>query len=625
MRPLSARLGAGNADIPPHRSEVRHRDPADARDAAGDGRGGGRRRRLNEDPTVLRLQERTADLLGKEAALFVPSGTMANQIAVGVHARPGDELLCDPTAHVYVWEGGGIARLWGVTPRTIEPAQRAARAWPTSGARSGPTTRHYARTRLVCLENTHNRGGGRVHPITAIAEIAGWARAHGLAMHLDGARLMNAVVASGIAAAEWARYFDTVSICFSKGLGAPVGSALAGSADAIHEAHRLRKVLGGGMRQAGIIAAGALHALEHHVDRLAEDHANAQILARAVEETAGLALESGPVETNLVWIAVDPALGTARDVAARLRAEGVLVSALGPQVLRACTHLDVSREDAERAAEAIRRVGRDRRPESRPLGGPPMPIPTPLGPRPRRGPGPPGRAGRRGRHVLAARPLADPGGGRRLVRPGERVALRRRGGRRGRDVRGGRAGRRWRPRRSSLMSRACSRSARPRRCSRRSTASRPGPTWSSATARGSPTPGGWGSPATSASGSTCRPSAAPRAASAASSTSPAPTGATGARWSTRARSSARCSGPGPGSPRCSSRPATAATWKGRSAGPGHDPASTACRSRPGWPTNTSTRSVAPQMAGRRHRRAGRAGIPARAGRARRERPVALAQ
>ena len=177
-------------------------------------------------------------------------------------------------------------------------------------------------------------------------------------MHLDGARLMNAVVASGVAATEWARHFDTVSICFSKGLGAPVGSALAGTAEAIRAARRLRKVLGGGMRQAGLIAAGALFALDHHVDRLAEDHDHARILARAVEETDGLGLESGPVETNLVWIAVDPALGTASEVAARLRERGVLVSALGPRVLRACTHLDVSRTEVEHAADLIRQLAR---------------------------------------------------------------------------------------------------------------------------------------------------------------------------------------------------------------------------------------------------------------------------
>jgi threonine aldolase len=175
-------------------------------------------------------------------------------------------------------------------------------------------------------------------------------------MHCDGARLMNAVVASGVPAAEWGRHFDTVAICFSKGLGAPVGSAIVGTKAMIKKAHRLRKLFGGGMRQAGILAAGALYALDHNVERLADDHTRAQILALAVEDTEGLRLESGPVETNLVWIAVDPALGQAADIAARLRAEGVLVSPLGAQVLRACTHLDVSDADMEQAAAAIRRL-----------------------------------------------------------------------------------------------------------------------------------------------------------------------------------------------------------------------------------------------------------------------------
>ncbi len=311
---------------------------------------------LGEDPTVDALQRQTAELLDKEAALFVPSGTMANQIAVGVHASPGDELLCASTSHVYVWEGGGIARLSGVTTRTID-GDRGILSVQDLRDKIRPDDGHYVRTRLVVLENTHNRGGGRVHPYERVVEIAGWAREHGLALHLDGARLMNAVVASGIPSADWARHFDTVSLCFSKGLGAPVGSAIAGTAEMVRKAHRLRKVFGGGMRQAGVIAAAALYALENHVERLADDHAHARLLARAVEETEGLGLESGSVETNLVWIAVDPSLGTAPAVAARLREEGVLVSALAPRVLRACTHLDVSREDVEYAAAVLRRLG----------------------------------------------------------------------------------------------------------------------------------------------------------------------------------------------------------------------------------------------------------------------------
>jgi threonine aldolase len=310
-----------------------------------------------EDPTVLALERKTAELLGKEAALFVPSGTMANQIAIGVHCAPGDEVLCSATAHVYVWEGGGIARLSGATARTVGSHG----AMVTRASLEGkirPDDGHYARTRLVSLENTHNRAGGRVHPLEDVSAVSQWARSNGLAIHLDGARLMNAVVASGISANEWAGHFDTVAICFSKGLGAPVGSAIAGPRDFIKKAHRLRKVFGGGMRQAGILAAGAIHALNHHVERLAEDHANARLLATAVGEKEGLSLESGPVETNLVWIEVDPVLGTAAEVVARLKARGILMSALGPQVVRACTHLGVSREDCVRAAEAIQGIGK---------------------------------------------------------------------------------------------------------------------------------------------------------------------------------------------------------------------------------------------------------------------------
>jgi threonine aldolase len=310
---------------------------------------------FGDDPTVNALEDYTAKLLGKEAAVFVPSGTMANQIAIGVNTEPGDEVFCASTSHVYLWEAGGIARHSGVTARTF-PGDHGLLTLDEIRDAIRPDDPHYVRTRLVSLENTHNRGGGRVHPLASVAEIARWAAQHNLAMHLDGARLMNAVVASGSPAREWAHHFDTVSICFSKGLGAPIGSALAGSRDAILRARRLRKVLGGGMRQAGIIAAAALYALENHVDRLSEDHAHAQILARAVADTEGLALESEQVETNLVWILVDPRVGTAAEVSTYLCSRGILVSVLGTQVLRACTHLDVSREQVEYAANVIRGI-----------------------------------------------------------------------------------------------------------------------------------------------------------------------------------------------------------------------------------------------------------------------------
>jgi threonine aldolase len=311
---------------------------------------------FGDDPTVNRLEEVVADRLGKEAALFVPSGTMSNQIAVKTHTRPGDELLCETTCHIYVYEAGGPAVLSGVTCRPFDGDSGVLDLTQLED-KIRPDDPHCVRTRLVCLENTHNRGGGRIYPIEKIEAISQWARRHGLAMHLDGARLWNAMVATGIPAHEWARHFDTVSVCFSKGLGAPVGSALVGQREFIQRARRVRKLFGGGMRQAGIIAAGALYAVEHHIERLAEDHRNAQIIAEAVRDTRGLRLAPAEVDTNLVWIRVNPELGTVKEVAARLRQQAVLVHVSGP-MMRACTHLDVSRTQAERAAEAIRSLAR---------------------------------------------------------------------------------------------------------------------------------------------------------------------------------------------------------------------------------------------------------------------------
>ncbi len=311
-----------------------------------------------EDPTINRLEERVADYLGKEAAIFVPSGTMANQTAVRVHCRPGDELYCEATSHVYLWEGGAPAALSGVTCRMVDGEFGVLTVRHLEGKLHPAEDIHSPNSRLVCLENTHNRGGGRVYPIEQVREVSAWARRHGLSMHLDGARLWNAVVASGVPAKEWCRHFDTVSVCFSKGLGAPVGSALAGTREQVKLARRVRKLFGGAMRQAGFLAAACLYALEHHVERLAEDHANAQLLAAAVADTPGLKLVPPRVETNLVWFEVAPEMGTARDVAGRLKGHGVLVAALGANVIRACTHLDVSRADCERAAEVIRRRAR---------------------------------------------------------------------------------------------------------------------------------------------------------------------------------------------------------------------------------------------------------------------------
>lgn len=316
---------------------------------------------FSEDPTVNRLQERVAGMLDKEAALFVPSGTMSNQVCVRAHTQPGDELLCEATCHIYQYEQGGAAVLSGVTCRTLE-GDYGILDLSQLEDKIRPNNEHLVRTRLVCLENTHNRGGGRIYPMEKIEAISTWARQNGLAMHMDGARLWNAVVASGIPARDWARHFDSVSVCFSKGLGAPVGSALAGPKDFITRARRVRKLLGGSMRQVGILAAAALYALDHHIERMAEDHRNAKVIAQGIAATPGLRLNPPEVETNLVWFEVDPELGTSQDVAATLKQRGVRIHPAGKHVMRAVAHLDVSAAQAERAAETIRQALRQMSP-----------------------------------------------------------------------------------------------------------------------------------------------------------------------------------------------------------------------------------------------------------------------
>lgn len=307
-----------------------------------------------EDPAVNELERRVADHFGMEAGLFVPSGTMGNQIAVRVHCRPQDEVLLETTSHIYLWEAGGPAALSGVTLRQVDGRFGVLDVADLDDKLHPPDDLHSVRSRLVCLENTHNRGGGTVYPLEKVAAVSAWARANGLAMHLDGARVWNAVVASGVGPKEWARHFDTISVCFSKGLGAPVGSALVGPKDLIAHARRVRKLFGGAMRQAGYLAAACLYALDRHLDRLAEDHTNAKLIAEAVREVPGLTLVPPEVETNLVWFEVDPAVGTAKDVVGRLREKGVLVAALGKTVVRAVTHLDVTGEQCRAAADVIR-------------------------------------------------------------------------------------------------------------------------------------------------------------------------------------------------------------------------------------------------------------------------------
>jgi len=307
---------------------------------------------IDVDPTVDRLQRRLAEVLGKEAAIYMPSGTMTNQVAVRLHCAPGDELICEDGCHIYNYEQGAYAQLSGIAVRPVRGEYGVLQLDDVAHLIRGDNE-HLVRTRLLCLENTHNRGAGRVQPYETVVQLTKWARENGLATHLDGARLFNAVVATGIPAAEWAQHFDTVSVCFSKGLGAPVGSALAGTKQQMAVARRHRKLFGGGMRQAGIIAAGALHALEQHVDRLADDHANAQFLAEAVRATDGLALQPNFVDTNIVIFHVAPSLGTAADFVERLRDRGVLMLPFGPQLIRAVTHLDVTREDIEAASAVL--------------------------------------------------------------------------------------------------------------------------------------------------------------------------------------------------------------------------------------------------------------------------------
>lgn len=307
---------------------------------------------IDIDPTVQKLQAVAAEIVGKESAIFMPSGSMTNQIAIRIHCKPGDEFLCEADCHVYNYEQAAFAQLSGVVARTIqgefgllEPEQFHDKIRPSAD--------HLVRTRLVCLENTHNRGGGTIQPLENIDAICDWAHANGLSTHLDGARLFNAVAATGISAERWSRGFDSVSICFSKGLGAPVGSVLAGSADFIKQARRARKLFGGGMRQVGILAAGALYALQHNRDRLIEDHENAKLLGEAVRRSPGLSLKPDRVESNMVIFHIDRALGTAQSFAAELAKHGVGGMPFGPQLIRLVTHLDVSREQTLQACQAL--------------------------------------------------------------------------------------------------------------------------------------------------------------------------------------------------------------------------------------------------------------------------------
>ena len=308
---------------------------------------------LGDDPTVNELEAYVADLLGKEAAVYMPSGTMTNQVALRSHTQPGDEVLLEAEAHIYYYEGGGPAALSGVSCKLLagEGGVFTAEAVTQSLRPHDP---HFPPARLVCVENTHNRSGGRIFPLESIQDIAQVCQQKQLRLHMDGARFWNACVATGISEADYAAPFDTVSVCFSKGLGAPVGSALVGTAEQMATARRFRKMFGGGMRQAGMMAAGALYALQHQRDRLAEDHENAQLLAHGLQDIKGVAIDPEAVETNIVNFQLTER--SAEEVVKGLAQEGVAVLATGPQKIRAVTNLMVSRADIQRVLDAMTKV-----------------------------------------------------------------------------------------------------------------------------------------------------------------------------------------------------------------------------------------------------------------------------
>jgi len=311
---------------------------------------------FGDDPTLRRLEERVAALTGKEAALYTVSGTMGNQLAIRAQTRHGDEVLLDKRCHIYDYEAGAAAAISGVQMYTIESDRgRMDPAVITARASRGEND-HYPPPTLLCLENTHHRSGGALVPLEALQAAAQAAHAKGLRVHLDGARLWNASVATGVPIARYAAVADTVQMCFSKGLGAPVGSILAGPADVIRRARRLRKMLGGGIRQGGILAAACLHAMDHHVERLAEDHAHAKRLAEALADLPGLDVQPARVDTNMVLVGITDPEDDADHAVARARAEGILVGRMDTRIVRLALHLDVDDAKLERVIQVLRRV-----------------------------------------------------------------------------------------------------------------------------------------------------------------------------------------------------------------------------------------------------------------------------
>jgi threonine aldolase len=307
-----------------------------------------------EDPTVSRLEQRAAEVFEREAAIFVPTGTMGNQIAIRLHTEHGQEVICEARAHVLDWEMGMMSAFSGCTPRTVA-GERGVMTWAQISKAIAPKIYYRAQTGLVCVENSHNMAGGTVTPLPVLEEIWQGARAAGLPTHLDGARVFNAAVALGLSVAEITRGFDTITFCLSKGLGAPVGSMVVGSRAAIEKARIFRKALGGGMRQAGILAAAGLIALEEMPALLPADHAHARLLAEAVGRCERVAIDLESVQTNIVLFALKDD-GDAVGLVAALKAEGILCSAIGLHAVRLVTHHQVTREDCEHAADVLVRL-----------------------------------------------------------------------------------------------------------------------------------------------------------------------------------------------------------------------------------------------------------------------------
>jgi threonine aldolase len=309
---------------------------------------------VGEDPTVNALEARMAELLGMEAAVFACSGTQSNQMGVWTHCTSGDELLIEETGHIANYESGAPAALSGVSVRRLQGDFGRLDVEHVEGQIRGGNV-HFAPTKLLCVENSTNLGGGRTYPLEQLQRVSDWAHRNGLKVHMDGARLFNACIARGYSAAKVTEHLDTVSICFSKGLGCPLGSILAGSHDDIQRARRARKLFGGALRQAGIPAAACAYALDHNINRLAEDHANAKLFAQKIADVPGIHVDPAGVETNLVFFEIEPSFGTAAQLSAALLKRDIKLNpAGGTHRLRACTHLDVDRDGVLKAAAAIR-------------------------------------------------------------------------------------------------------------------------------------------------------------------------------------------------------------------------------------------------------------------------------